>query len=195
MFSSSILLISFFSFITSTLFCSPNAFEQFINGKLAYFFGYSYHADELRERGVQFDWDLVNFPQTRGSEGSKYYAHYWVSVVSNKSKNTDIAWGFIDRTASQKIVKKYLDQNKKPTALKALIDEQLNDDDLYVPVSQVLTADNWYSGYDINTAEKYTADLINDILNEEIYLSYEKNSITPLEIFVQRIKNTYYKEL
>ena len=75
------------------------------------------------------------------------------------------------------------------------IDEQLNDDDLYVPVSQVLTADNWYSGYDINTAEKYTADLINDILNEEIYLSYEKNSITPLEIFVQRIKNTYYKEL
>ena len=62
----------------------PNAFEQFINGKLAYFFGYSYHADELRKRGVQFDWNITNFPQTRGSEGTKYYAHYWVNVVSDK---------------------------------------------------------------------------------------------------------------
>lgn len=39
----------------------PNAFELFAQGKLAYFFGYNYHADELRARGLQFDWDITNF--------------------------------------------------------------------------------------------------------------------------------------
>ena len=170
----------------------PNAFEQFINGKLAYFFGYNYHADELRRRGVQFDWGLVNFPQTRGSEGTKYYAHYWVNVVAKKSKNTQVAWSFIDATANQKVVEKYLNINKKPTALKGLIDKQLQDDDIYIFTSQVLTADNWYKGYDIKTAEKYTADLINDILSGEISLN---NDIKVLEeilnVFFQRINNTY----
>ena len=169
----------------------PNAFEQFINGKLAYFFGYSYHADELRKRGVQFDWNVVNFPQTRGSEGTKYYANYWVNVVAKKSKNTDVAWSFIDATASQKIVEGYLNDNNKPTALKGLIEKQLEDDDVYIFTSQVLTADNWYKGYDIATAEKYTADLINDILNGEIYLGPE--AVDLLNVFVQRINNTYHK--
>ncbi len=169
----------------------PNAFEQFINGKLAYFFGYSYHADELRKRGVQFDWDIVNFPQTRGSEGTKYYANYWVNVVAKKSDNTEVAWSFIDAIASQRTVESYLNINNKPTALKGLIDEQLENDNVYVFTSQVLTADNWYKGYDIETAEKHTADLINDILNGEIHLSTDSEDL--LNVFIQRINNTYYK--
>ncbi len=172
----------------------PNAFEQFINGKLAYFFGYSYHADELRKRGVQFDWNVVNFPQTRGSEGTKYYANYWVNVVAKRSKNTDVAWSFIDATASQKMVEKYLNENKKPTALKGLIEKQLKNDDIYIFTSQVLTADNWYEGYDIATAEKYTADLIRDILSGELNLSSNIKDLEELlNVFVQRINNTYYK--
>ncbi|MCB9803094.1 extracellular solute-binding protein [Candidatus Nomurabacteria bacterium] len=167
----------------------PNAFEMFTQGKLAYFFGYSYHADELRKRGVQFDWEITNFPKTRGSEGSVYYSNYWVNVVPQKSKNKDAAWNFIQSTVNKNIVTNYLSPNKKPTALRSLINGQLQDEDIRIFASQVLTADNWYDGYDIDLAEKYTADFINSVLAGEIEIDNEG-----LAFFVSRINQTYKKQ-
>lgn len=162
-----------------------NAFELFVNGKLAYFFGYSYHADELRKRGTQFSWDIINFPQTRGAQGSKYYANYWINVVSKKSNNQDAAWNFIQSTASQDMIKDFLIQNKKPTALRALYNEQLADNDLRIFASQVLTADNWYNGYNIDAAEKYTAELLDGLI------AGEGQEI--IQLFINQINQTYEK--
>ena len=82
--------------------------------------------------------------------------------------------------------------NKKDRIKDTRRHKQLQDDNIYIFTSQVLTADNWYKGYDIKTAEKYTADLINDILSGEISLN---NDIKVLEeilnVFFQRINNTY----
>ncbi len=165
----------------------PNAFDMFSAGKLAYFFGYSYHADALRAKGVPFEWGITNFPQTEGSQGTKYYADYWVNVVAKKSKNSDVAWNFIQNTASSQNVKKYLDQNKKPTALRALINEQKNNPDIAPFARQVLTADNWYNGYDFPKAEAYMADFINGIVENKIDLNNEVD----LKLFIDRINQTY----
>lgn len=165
----------------------PNAFDMFSAGKLAYFFGYSYHADSLRAKGVPFDWGLTNFPQTEGAQGTKYYADYWVNVVAKKSKNTDVAWNFVQNTASAQNVKKYLEQNKKPTALRSLITEQKNNPDIAIFASQVLTADNWYSGYDFPKAEAYLAEFINGLVDNKINISSEDD----LRLFIDRVNQTY----
>ena len=167
----------------------PNAFELFAQGKLAYFFGYSYHADELRKRGVQFNWDITNFPQTRGAEGSKYYSNYWINVVPQKSQYKDAAWNFIQSTTAKNVVGQYLESNKKPTALRSLISGQLENEDIRVFASQVLTADNWYQGYDIAAAEQHTAEFIDGLLAGEIKLDSQG-----LAFFISRINQTYNKE-
>lgn len=166
----------------------PDAFELFVQGRLAYFFGYSYHYDELLNRDVQFDWNITQFPQLRGSESTKYYANYWVYGVSKKSANKDAAWNFVQTTAtSQSIVTQYLSQNKKPTALRTLIDGQLAEEDLEIFASQVLTADNWYSGYDVDSAERYTGEIINGLLYGDM------TTESALTLFVDRINQTYRK--
>lgn len=165
-----------------------DAFEMFASGRLAYFFGYSYHADELRRRGTQFDWDIKNFPQTRGSSGTKYFADYWVNVVAKKSDNTEAAWNFIQSTSAADKVKKYLDENNRPTALRELIDQQLNDYDVAVFASQVLTADNWYNGYDPLLAEQYTKEIIDDLVSGKLILDKEGQAIS---LFVRKINQTY----
>ncbi len=167
-----------------------DAFEMFATGRLAYFFGYSYHAQDLRERGVQFDWGLTNFPQTQGSQGSIYYANYWVNVVPAKSKNVNAAWNFVQSTASEGKVGVYLQDNKRPTALRALIDNQLNDYEIAPFASQVLTADNWYNGYNFPLAEEYLADTIEQLVSGELVLD-EKGAA--LQNFVAKINQTYTK--
>ncbi len=169
---------------------NPNAFEMFINNRLAYFFGYSYHADDLRERGVQFQWDITNFPQTRGAEGTKYYANYWVNVVFNKSPNKSAAWNFIQSSATDNSIKDFLRDNKKPTALRSFVNEQMQDNNLRVFASQVLTADNWYNGYNFELAEEYLADTIDGLI-EGRYTLAPRDKL--LELFVSRINQTYYK--
>jgi ABC-type glycerol-3-phosphate transport system substrate-binding protein len=165
-----------------------NAFELFAQGRLAYFFGYSYHYDELRERGLQFNWSLTNFPQIRGAASTKYYADYWVYGVAKKSANKDAAWNFVQTTATDvTILREYLGQNKKPTALRALIDEQLLDEDVEIFVSQVLTADNWYDGYDISAAERYTGEIIDALIYGDMTLE------AAIDLFADRINQTYRK--
>ncbi len=167
----------------------PNAFELFAQGKLAYFFGYSYHADELRKRGVQFNWDLENFPQTRGAEGDRYYANYWLNVVAKNSPNQDAAWNFVQSvTTDPSLVSQYLEPNNKPTALRSLIKKQLENDQTRVFASQVLQADNWYAGYNAAQAEIYLADFIKSYFKKEIQIDNKG-----LDFLVKRLNQTYNK--
>lgn len=168
-----------------------NAFELFVGGKLAYFFGYSYHADEIRDRGVSFDWDIKNFPQTKGAEGTKYYANYWVNVVSNKSKNTSLAWSFVQETAGESMVKSFLTKHKKPTALRSLIESQKSDPDTKAYAEQLLTADSWYEGYDIDLTEQYTTEFLDQVLSGEISLGSDTEAF---DNFISKIKKTYVKK-
>lgn len=167
---------------------TEDALEMFASGRLAYFFGYSYHADQLRNRNLQFDWNIKNFPQTRGAQGTKYYADYWINVVAKKSKNPAAAWNFIQSTAAADKVNIYLKANKRPTALRSLIDAQLDDYEIAPFASQVLTASNWYNGYNINLAEQYTAEIIDGLVSGELIMDTEA---TPINLFVNKINQTY----
>ena len=71
--------------------------------------------------------------------------------------------------ADSRNVDDYLETAKKPTALRALQTSQLEDLDISVFVSQILTAQSWYRGKDWGAVEDAFADMI----DSQVYGSME----------------------
>ncbi len=139
----------------------PSSFEAFVNGKTAFFFGYSYHADLIRRANEKLDFSIVPVPQIDGGR-SVNYANYWVETVSKSTENSDWAWDFIEFVSEPEQVTTYLEITKKPTALRSLVGEQVENEDLSVFATQVLTAESWYRGKDALAAEKAFLDMIDE---------------------------------
>jgi hypothetical protein len=57
-----------------------------------------------------------------------------------------------------------LDASDKPTALRSLINTQLNDEVLGIFAAQVLTAESWYRGADADAMEKALNDFADSTL-------------------------------
>lgn len=140
----------------------PSSFEAFLNGKVGFFFGYNYHIPQIRSRS-RVNFGLAPIPQIPNAT-IKNYANYSVEVVSKKSAHATEAWDFLLFVNQPEEIKKFLTKTRRPTAQRALISTQLEDEDLYPSVSQALTAVTWYKGYDIASAEKTFKDMIEQYL-------------------------------
>jgi len=141
----------------------PDSFEAFVNGTSAFFFGYSYHIPLVRSRNPKLNFDIGAMPQISGGK-TVNYANYWIEVVSKTTDHEDEAWDFIQYVADAEQVTTYLEKANKPTALRELINTQLEDLDLSVFASQILTAENWYNGEDPAAAEDALLDMVENIL-------------------------------
>lgn len=142
-----------------------NSLKRFIDGKLAIFFGYSYHLPLIRGQAPKLNFAVTKFPQIEGNPNEANIANYWVETVSAKSQHKDEAWDFIQfMTTKPENTKKYLDLTKHPTALRSLINDQLNNDELKVFANQLLVARSWYQGKDPLGAEKAINQMIDDCL-------------------------------
>ncbi|NQU83253.1 MAG: extracellular solute-binding protein [Parcubacteria group bacterium] len=161
----------------------PNSLTAFTQGKTAFFFGYSYHLPTIKANAPKLNLGIAKTPQIEGAPEINY-ANYWVEVVSKKSENIDEAWDFIQFAADPTRVTKYLNVVKKPTALRALINSQLEDLDLGVFASQILTAETWYKGVDPLSAEDAFAQMIDAIVAREMEV---KDAI---ELAARRISQT-----
>ena len=136
-----------------------NSFEAFANGQTAFFFGYSYHAPLLRAAAPRLRFDISPLPQIDTGRVVNF-ANYWLEGVSKEADSIDIAWDFLNFATSEKQVTSYLAAAKRPTAVKALIETQLEDVDVGVFASQVLTAKSWYRGRDADAADAGLKELI-----------------------------------
>ncbi len=141
----------------------PNSFEAFAQGKTAFFFGYSYHLPLLRTAAPKLKFSLAPVPQIEGGR-TVNYANYWLETVAKSSKNTNWAWDFIQFETSAEHVNKYLKSAIRPTARRALIAKQTEDEDLSIFASQLLTASSWYRGKNAEVMEKAFIDLIDQVL-------------------------------
>jgi len=140
-----------------------NSFDAFANGTTAFFFGYAYHIPQLRARNPKLNFDIAPVPQIEGSR-TVNYANYWIEVVAKDTEHLDEAWDFIQFAAEAENVINFLQEADKPTALRSLINTQLDDLDLSVFASQVLTADDWYDGEDADAAEEALLNFVEDVL-------------------------------
>lgn len=123
----------------------PTALEAFMQGRLAYFFGYSYNLPLIRAQAPKLNFDIAPMLQIEGNTKINF-ANYWLEGVSTKSKNPDVAWNFIQHITKPENVSTYLKSAKQPTATRSLIDSQREDLDIGVFADQLLTAKSWYKG-------------------------------------------------
>lgn len=146
-----------------------NSLEAFIAGKVAFFFGYNYHVDQVRSQS-RVNFGIAPLPQITGS-AIKNYANYWITGVSKKTTSTNEAWDFVLFMNKPAEIKKYLAATNQPTAERDLIDTQSDDADLHAASTQTLTAATWYRGKDVAAAETAFKELA------ERYLLAEDNQI------------------
>lgn len=139
----------------------PNSLDAFTQGRLAYFFGYSYHLPTIKARAPKLNLAIAKLPQIENNPVVNY-ANYWLWTVSKKSKNAETAWNFINYLTQQDNEKQYLDLAKRPPAHKALIDKYLDDEEMGVFASQILTSRSWYRGADPTTMESAMSTMIED---------------------------------
>lgn len=147
----------------------PNSFDAFVQGKVAFFFGYSYHLPVIRARAPKLNLGIAQLPQIDGNP-TVNFANYWTWTVSKKSENTDVAWNLLNFMITPDENIKYLDAANRPAATKSLLPDQLEDEDIGVFASQVLTSRSWYRGVDPRAMEDAFKVMIDDVLSgvEEI---------------------------
>ncbi len=147
----------------------PNSLDAFIQGKSAFFFGYSYQLPQIRARAPKLNLGITKLPQIKDNP-VKNEANYWYWVVSKKSKNQDAAWSLLNFLIQPEETKKILAVTKHPAARKSLLTEQLEDEDVGVFASQVLTAVSWYKGNDPAAVEEAFNTMITDVVNGRILI-------------------------
>lgn len=156
----------------------PNSFDAFTSGKTAFFFGYSYHLPQVRSRAQKLNFAVAPIPQIGGGH-TVNYANYWVETVSKATANGNWAWDFVQFATEANHVQSYLKAANRPTARRDLINSQIDDEDLGPFVSQLLTAQSWYHGNDIEVVEQAFLDLIDAalagrIIEDEIDVTQSK---------------------
>jgi ABC-type glycerol-3-phosphate transport system substrate-binding protein len=141
----------------------PSDFQAFIQNKVAYFFGYSYHLPLIKSLAPQLNFDLAPVPQIATSLREVNFARYFIEVVAKKSRHPKEAWAFLLYASQAENIKPYLIKTRQPTAHRSLVAAQMADQEIAPLVAQVLTAQSWYRGKSWPVAEKAIRDMINDV--------------------------------
>ncbi len=141
----------------------PNSLEAFSTGRAAFFFGYSYHIPQIRNLAPKLNFAISKMPQIEGNQEINF-TNYWVETVSTKTKNQNEAWDFLQFAAKAENAEKFLAKTKKPTALRSLVASQIEDLDLAVFASELLTAKSWYQGMDAPAMEKIFSEMIENVV-------------------------------
>lgn len=138
----------------------PNSLDAFVSGKTAFYFGYPSEITEIRTRSPKLNFGITKVPQVQPSTPHNI-AYYPIEVVSKKTKNPNEVWDFLQFAASREQVTGFLTAAKRPTALRALISDQLTNADIAPFAGQLLTAKSWYRGTDYEKVEAAFKDMIN----------------------------------
>ena len=129
-------------------------------------FGYTYMLPQIKANAPKLNFSIAQLPQIEGNLKSINFANYWLETVANKSENPDAAWDFVQfMAANSKQAKLYLAKAKKPTALRSLVEEQGEDQDIGAFAKQVLTAQSWYHGEGALAAETIIKDMIDEVIS------------------------------
>ncbi len=152
----------------------PNSLDMFVQGNLAIMFGYSYQVPIIKARAPKLNFGIKKFPQIEGRNDPKNVADYWVETVSKKSRYTNEAWDFLQFLAARpEIVKTYLSSTNRISAIKSLLAEEANDDQVGVFAQQALVSSSWYRGMNYEAADKALKEMVEAIADNPDNLDYE----------------------
>jgi multiple sugar transport system substrate-binding protein len=141
----------------------PDSLQAFADGRTAFFFGYQYHLEQIRQLNPKLNFGISSMPQIEGNKPMNY-ANYWLAAASKKTEHPDEAWDLLQFMTKAEEAQKYVQTAKKPTALRSLVNSQLEDLDLAVFAAQVTTARTWYRGTDAAATEEAMLEMIDSML-------------------------------
>jgi len=118
-------------------------FESFARENNAVVFGYSNDLKDLKERNVFLEIGVAKAPQIKENK-EVAVADYFGYAVSRQTRYPTIAWDFVKvLTLDSSAIRSYLENTKRPPALKSLIQEYKDDQELGVFAKQALIAESW----------------------------------------------------
>lgn len=147
-----------------TLDNSMNLFEA---NKLAMMFGYAYQIETIKADAPKLNFGIAPLPQIENGSRKVNVANYWIETVSKKSKFKNEAWDFVQFATKADQAKTYLAKTNKPTALRSLVQQQLDDQVIGVFADQVLTAKSWYHGQDALAAERLMGEMAEEVAKDQ----------------------------
>jgi len=167
----------------------PNALDEFIRGRVGFYFGYSYDYNTIKNRAPQMNLRVMPVLQLN-SESPSNVANYWVESVVGKSKHPNEAWDFVRFISSPESVAKYTAKVFSPSPLRSQIATQQKDDNLGPFATQAIFAENWYRGQDIDSVDKAFGTMVTELLkpagNENDLLKKDKAIIINTAARVQQ---------
>lgn len=150
---------------------SQSVLQAFKNGNVGMILNYHSALSEIQEERPSLNIDVAPVPQVEGSNREVNYAHYWGYTVSNQSELSNASWDFIRTlTTDESNARNYINTTGKPPALSSLIQDYLDDSELNIFASQILTATAWAEP-DPDRVTQVFNNAINQSLNEERSLS------------------------
>jgi len=145
----------------------PNSLDAFTNGTAAFYVGFSYNRALITSRAPKMNMGISEVPQINPGMKANV-ANYWLWTVSKRSKSQDMAWYLVNFMTGKDHVAEYLSVAKRPAARKALLESQLENPDISVFASQVLTAKSWYKGVDPAGMEAALEWMVDTVVRGEV---------------------------
>lgn len=144
----------------------PNALDLFVQGKIGFFFGYSYHLPRIMGAGGGGNIHVAPMPQIDAeSRFQVAFANYWLNGVFTNSPHKNDAWNFLQFATSKDQAKQYVTSARRPPARRDLIGSPPEGDaDLLVFTQQVVSSQSWYRGRNPEAAKQVFDDMITTVV-------------------------------
>lgn len=134
-----------------------NAYQSFINGKVAILVGYQYISQSLRQDAPTLQYEVSYMPQVKGADTINY-ASYWTETVTNNCKNPNEAWKFLQYISTH--ANSYLRSTRRSSALIADPSNPITYD---VFTDQVQSAVTWNKGKHSEDVDKIFEGMITNV--------------------------------
>lgn len=128
-----------------------SSLDEFVRGRVVFYVGFAFDYDRIRAQAPGMAVEVIAVPQLNPASPSSV-ASYWVESVVKKSRHQNEAWDFVRFLSLPDNVKTYTEATFRPSPFRAHIAEQQKNPRLEPFASQVLFAENWYKGSDVDSA-------------------------------------------
>jgi multiple sugar transport system substrate-binding protein len=145
----------------------PNSVYAFSQGKTAMMIGYSQDRKLIQQYAPDLRYGVAPFPYIGDLNTKIDYGRTMDIVVFNRSSHIQEAWQFLKYLSQTGSASYYFSQTKNPPARLDLISSAMNDPQVGIFASQILTSRDWYQ-IDFQQVNQIFSDMINSVLLNNI---------------------------
>ncbi|NMB92065.1 MAG: extracellular solute-binding protein [Parcubacteria group bacterium] len=141
----------------------PNSIIAFSQGKTVMMIGYSQARQIIKSYAPDLRYGVTVFPFISGEIPQVNFGKTMNAVIFNRSSHQQQAWQFLKFLASKGIAQYYFAQTKNPPARLDLVTQAMNDPQVGIFASQILTSRSWYQ-FDNHQIDNIFSKMVNDVI-------------------------------